>query len=183
MLVKVVDLITEDELIEAAWRLYEEAFQDLKSLAVQRHLMYRSEFDEVMRDSRVQKYLCYEDDGTLCGLSTYTNDLHAIPLIAPEYFEHHWPEAFAARKIWYIGFLAVHPDAQGRRAFAQLAEQMYMVAASQDGLVGLDLCTHNAEIRNMSRVLGLMGSRLGRSRFDRIDQQSFWLYRFGAAAA
>ncbi len=92
MLVKVVDLITEDELIEAAWRLYEEAFQDLKSLAVQRHLMYRSEFDEVMRDSRVQKYLCYEDDGTLCGLSTYTNDLHAIPLIAPEYFEHHWPE-------------------------------------------------------------------------------------------
>ena len=85
MLIKIVDLITEDELIESAWRLYEDAFQELKSLAVQRHLMYRSEFEEVMRDSRIQKYLCFSDDGeTLVGLSTYTNDLHAMPLIAPE---------------------------------------------------------------------------------------------------
>jgi hypothetical protein len=181
MLVKIVDQITDEQLIESAWQLYEEAFRELNALAVQRHLMYRSEFDEVMADPRVQKYLCLSDDGTLCGMSTYTNDLKAVPLIAPEYFEHHWPAYFAARKIWYIGFLAVHPDAQGRRVFAQLAEQMYMVAASQDGLVGLDLCNYNDEKRNMSRVLRIMARRLGRSRLERIDQQSYWLYRFGAA--
>ena len=182
MLVKVIETITDDDLVDTAWQLYEEAFRDLNSLAVQRHLMYRAEFEDVMRDPRVQKYLCLQDDGTLCGMSTYTNDLDAVPLIAPEYFARHWPAEFAARRIWYIGFLAVHPDAQGERAFALLAEQMYMVAANQDGLVGLDLCNYNDKVRHMSRVLRIMARRLGRSRLDLIDQQSFWLYRFGAAA-
>ncbi|HEU4347241.1 MAG TPA: hypothetical protein VFR35_05580, partial [Actinoplanes sp.] len=61
MLVKVIDQITGGELREALWKLYEEAFRELRSLAVQRHLMYRSEFDEVMNDCRVQKYLALED--------------------------------------------------------------------------------------------------------------------------
>jgi hypothetical protein len=34
--------------------------------------MYRGEFEYVMRDQRVQKYLCLDDDDILCGLSTYT---------------------------------------------------------------------------------------------------------------
>ena len=183
MLVKTVARITAPDQIDIAWQMYEQAFRDLNRMAVQRHLMHRSEFEEVMRDQRVTKYLCLEDDGTMLGMSTFTNDLDAVPLIAPEYFEYHWPDLYAAQKIWYIGFLAVHPDAQGRRAFAQLAEQMYLVAAAQDGLVGLDLCNHNNDVRHMSRVLRIMAQRLGRSSLDLIDQQSYWLYRFGAAAA
>lgn len=182
MLVKTVARVTDEGQIEVAWDLYEQAFRDLNRLAVQRHLMHRSEFEEVMLDQRVTKYLCLEDNDTLIGMSTFTNDLDAVPLIAPEYFEHHWPDLYAAHKIWYIGFLAVHPDAQGRRAFAQLSEQMYIVAAAQDGLVGLDLCNHNDDVRHMSRVLRIMARRLGRSRLDLIDQQSYWLYRFGTAA-
>lgn len=182
MLVKPIAQITDAGFIETAWHLYEEAFRDLNRLAVQRHLMHRSEFVEVMHDQRVTKYLCLEDDGTLLGMSTFTNDLDAVPLIAPEYFEHHWPELFAAGKIWYIGFLAVDPNAQGRQAFAQLAEQMYMVAAAQDGLVGLDLCNHNNDVRHMSRVLRIMARRLGKSSLELLDQQSYWLYRFGTAA-
>jgi hypothetical protein len=179
MLVKVVDQITDHELIEAAWRLYEDAFRELKSLAVQRHLMYRDEFDQVMDDSRIQKYLCLDDDGTLLGLSTYTNDLQAVPLIAPEYFERHWPDHYAANKIWYIGFVAVDPVAQGRRAFTNLVEQMYLVAANQNGLVGLDICSYNDDVRKMSKVFRSMVGRLSDNmRFDLIDQQSFWLYQF-----
>src|ERR1700753_3252601 len=107
MLVKVIDQITDDDLHEAVWKLYEDSFAELRSLAVQRHLMYRSEFDEVMRDTRIGKYLALDDDGTVCRIATYTNDLEAVPLIAPEYFERHYPEQYAAQKIWYIGFVAV----------------------------------------------------------------------------
>jgi len=177
MVIKILDKVHDGELLEDAWQLYADAFRELNSLAVQRHLMYRSEFDEVMRDQRVQKYLSLDDDGTLCGLSTYTNDLNAVPLIAPEYFERHWPDHFKARKIWYIGFVAVHPRA--RQAFAQLVEEMYLVAATQNGLVGLDICQYNDDMRNMSRVFRLMVRRLtANMRFQRIDQQSFWLYEF-----
>jgi len=183
MLVKVIDKITDEHLHETAWSLYQDAFQELDTLAVQRHLMRRSEFDEVMRDSRVDKYLALENDGALIGIATYTNDLEAVPLISPAYFARHWPEHYAAKKIWYIGFVAVSPQSQGREAFGQLVEQMYMVASTQNGLVGLDICSHNDDSRHMSRIFRIMVSRLSDNmRFSRIDQQSYWLYEFPTAA-
>jgi hypothetical protein len=185
MLIKVIDQITDEEMLDAAWGLYLEAFEELNSLAVQRHLMYRSEFEEVMRDTRVDKYLALENDGTLVGLSCYTNNLHAIPLIAPQYFERHYPEQYHAKRIWYIVFVAVKPEAQGRDAFAQMSEQMYLVAATQNGLVGLDVCSYNDDVRHMSRVFRLLIGRLCNFNmtFKQIDQQSFWLYNFPAVGA
>jgi hypothetical protein len=184
MLIKIVDMVIEDDLQESAWRLYEEAFQRLRSLAVQRHLMYRAEFDDVMRDSRIQKYLCFSDDGeTLLGLSTYTNDLFAMPLIAPEYFERRWPEQYRQGKIWYCGFVAVGSAKPSRSAFAELVEAMYRMAANQDGIIALDFCRYNDQLRNMSRVIQLMLHRLsGGVQAECMDQQSFWVYEFPAAA-
>ena len=106
MEITIVDQVSDDETHKAAWELYEGAFGELRSLAVQRHLMYQSEFDDVLLDSRIQKYLCLDDDGRLCGLSTYTNDLFAMPLIAPEYFARRWPELYHENKVWYCGFVA-----------------------------------------------------------------------------
>jgi hypothetical protein len=183
MLIKVIDQIIDETLHDEVWTLYQDAFNELNTMAVQRHMMFRSEFDEVMGDCRVDKYLALDDDGTVLGIATYTNDLDAVPLIAPAYFEHHWPEHYAARKIWYIGFVAVSPQAQGREAFAQLVEQMYVVAATQNGLVGLDICTYNDDVRRMSKIFRLMISRVADNmRFNRIDQQSYWLYEFPTAA-
>jgi hypothetical protein len=73
---------------------------------------------------------------------------------------------------------------QGRRhAFAELVEEMYLVAATQNGLVGLDVCKYNDDVRNMTRIFRMMVSRLSDNmRFERIDQQSYWLYEFPSAA-
>jgi hypothetical protein len=60
---------------------------------------------------------------------------------------------------------------------------MYLVASAQNGLVGLDICTYNDDIRHMSRVFRLMVRRLtANMKFSRIDQQSYWLYEFPTAA-
>jgi hypothetical protein len=183
MVIKIVDQVGDGELLESAWDLYEDAFRELNALAVQRHLMYRSEFDDVMRDTRVQKYLCVDDDSSLSGLATYTNDLRAVPLIAPEYFARRWPELYRQRKIWYCGFVAVTPGGRGNRSFAQLVEAMYTDAADHNGIIGLDLCQFNAERRNMSRVIRIMLDRLsGAVRAERMDQQSYWIYEFPSAA-
>jgi ribosomal protein S18 acetylase RimI-like enzyme len=181
MVIKIVDQINDNEMLESAWRLYVEAFRELNTLAVQRHLMYRSEFDEVMSDQRVQKYLCLDDAGNLAGMSTFTNVLQAVPLISPEYFARHWPDHYAAHRIWYVGFVAVHPQAQGRHMFAELLEEMYVVASAQNGLVGIDICTYNDNVRHMSHIFRAMVERLDSNmRFERIDQQSYWLYEFPA---
>jgi hypothetical protein len=181
MNVKVVDEVHET-LLEDAWTLYNEAFRELNALAVQRHLMYRSEFDEVMRDQRVQKYLCVDDDDTLCGLSTYTNDLAAMPLISPQYFERRWPQHFAERRIWYCGFVAVDPKGRAANTFGELVRAMYLLAATQNGIIALDMCRRNDQFRRLSRVVPLMLHRLsGEVRTERMDEQSYWLYEFPAA--
>jgi hypothetical protein len=181
MNVKVVDELHES-LIEEAWTLYHEAFRELNALAVQRHLMYRDEFETVMRDQRVQKYLCLDDDDALCGLSTYTNDLHAMPLISPQYFQRRWPQQYAERRIWYCGFVAVARKGRPANAFAQLVETMYLVAATQNGIIALDMCRFNDQDRRLSKIIPLMLHRLsGDVRTERMDEQSYWLYEFGAA--
>ena len=182
MTIKVVtelDPATEEE----AWTLYYTAFQGLNAYAVQRHLMYRTEFADVMGDTRVQKYLCLDDNGALCGLSTYSNDLDAVPLISPPYFQRRWPDLYAARRIWYCGFVAVHPDAHGSAVFGELVEAMYLVAATQSGIIALDMCRYNDASRRLSRVIPLMLHRLsGQVRTERMDEQSYWLYEFPAGS-
>ena len=46
------------------WGLYQRAFDDLRVLAVQRHIMVREEFDTVMADDRVDKYVLTDADDT-----------------------------------------------------------------------------------------------------------------------
>ena len=181
MIVKVLDELHET-LIDDAWSLYHGAFEELNAYAVQRHLMYRGEFDDVMRDRRVQKYLCFAADDTLCGLSTYTNDLESMPLISPQYFARRWPQHYAERRIWYCGFVAVHPNGRAANAFADLVEAMYSVARTQNGIIALDMCRFNDGVRRLSRVVPLMLHRLsGEVRTERMDEQSYWLYEFPAA--
>lgn len=180
----VVRDVLDGDLLEAAWHLYHEAFRDLNALAVQRHLMYRNEFDEVMADHRIRKYLCLDGDGRVYGLSTYTNDLWAVPLISPEYFERRWPQHYAEHRIWYCGFVAVDRTQGHNTVFADLVEAMYLDARTMNGLICLDFCRFNDKDHHMGRVVCLMLDRLsGEVRAERIDEQNFWLYEFPAAAA
>ncbi len=182
MNVKVVEELHES-FIEDAWALYHEAFRELSAYAVQRHLMYRDEFNAVMRDIRVQKYLCLDDNGALCGLGTYTNDLDAVPLISPQYFRRRWPEHYAERRIWYIGFVAVNAKGRAMNGLTEMVEAMYLIAAAQNGIVGLDVCRYNGEERRMGRSMGLLVRRLSSTaRVERADEQSYWLYEFPTAA-
>jgi hypothetical protein len=182
MNVKIVDQV-QGGLRDEAWTLYSEAFAELNALAVQRHLMYREEFDDVMADPRVQKYLCLDDDDTVRGLSIYTNDLDSVPLISPPYFERRWPQHYAEKRIWYCGFVATQGDGRAATAFGELVAAMYFTAAGQNGLIALDFCHRTDEVRHMSRVVRLMLHRLsGDVKAQRIDEQQYWLYEFPSVA-
>jgi len=59
---------------------------------------------------------------------------------------------------------------------------MYLVAAAQNGIIGLDFCRFNDESHHMGRVVRIMLHRLsGGVRAERMDEQNFWLYEFPAA--
>jgi hypothetical protein len=182
MRVEVVKAV-RDALLESVWALYREAFDELRTTAVQRHLMYRSEFDDVMADTRVDKYIELDDADRPHGLATFTNRLESMPLISLDYFQHRWPVAFGELRIWYVGFVAVHPTARATGVFERLVEAMCRAAVVGRGMIAMDICRRNEELYGLPNAVHALLDRFsGGARGIRMDEQTYWLYEFPATA-
>lgn len=178
-------LATHDALDAAVgaqgWRLYESAFEELRTRAVQRHLMTRAEFDGVMADPRVTKYVVRDRDrgGRMSGLATMTNHLDAMPLISPDFFAHRWPERYRQRRIWYVGFVAVDPDYQGTGVFAEVVGAMCGLVAASGGVAALDVCRRADEVYGLPAAIARLNDTFADGgRHERLDEQSYWAYVF-----
>jgi hypothetical protein len=120
--------------------------------------MYPDEFDTVMADERVSKFLVYDAEGVLAGMGTMTNVLEAMPLVSPDYFEQRWPTPYAEGRVYYIGFVGVHPNAHGSGVFAEIVRDMTEVVAAVDGLAVLDFCRHTHDRLQLPRAIGALVS-------------------------
>jgi hypothetical protein len=180
----VVEEVVAAGLADVTWKLYNEAFDELRSTAVQRHVMLREEFENVMADARVAKYFCLDtaSDDRMCAAGTITNDLDAMPLISPDYFRRRWPLHYAQGRIWYIGFVAVHPEYRRSAAFARVVEQMCDVVSARNGVAALDVCRRNEELYRLPQAIHrLLFGYTGSVHSERMDEQSYWCYEFPAA--
>ncbi|MDG4824138.1 hypothetical protein O7635_19990 [Asanoa sp. WMMD1127] len=167
---------------EEAWQLYQTAFEELRYAAVQRHLMHRAEFDEVMSDDRVEKYVAVAEDGTLAGLSTFTNDLDAMPLISPDYFAHRWPGHYAERRIWYLGFFAIADPHRRSGVFEAVIEMMWRHVRANAGIAALDICASN-EARHLNDAITRTLTALTPDVVaTRLDTQAFWSWELPVAS-
>ncbi|MFN0283760.1 MAG: hypothetical protein ACKVZ6_17540 [Kineosporiaceae bacterium] len=168
--------------LEGCWDLYHRAFEGLRSQAVQRHLMYRDEFDDVMADKRVAKLVVTDRSGgveRLAAVATFTNHLDAVPLVSPEYFRARWPELYDAGLIWYVGFLAIDPDYWRTSASALLVRTICSAPAASGGIVGVDICEFNESTQRMSTGLLRLGRAVStETTLHRLDAQVFWAYEF-----
>jgi ribosomal protein S18 acetylase RimI-like enzyme len=187
-LMKVVERdLVESDLGERLWSMYVEAFEPLSAAAVQRHLMVRWEFDEMLADARVTKILVFDDEASLstdpvAGMATVTNDLCAVPLISPDYFRARWPRLFTEKRIWYVSFLAVAPDYHGTRVASLLVEPICERAGAEGGLVGVDICAQNeALMRLPTLLLRLARTYVPSTALLRLDAQTYWAFDFPAA--
>ena len=174
----------DSDLREEAWKLYLQSFDDLRHRAVQRHVMYSDEFDAVMVDERVDKYLLSGEDGSLVALSTMTSQLRSMPLISPEYFAHRWPDRYRAGLIFYIGFLAVHPDSHGTGVFGELVRAMTAPVASVEGLAVIDVCSYNKDRLHLPRAIRWLATTWASSvEMADLDAQTFVGYDFARVPA
>jgi ribosomal protein S18 acetylase RimI-like enzyme len=178
-----IEKLVPPEVADTMWRLYNDAFDELRATAVQRHVMVREEFDDVMRDPRVMKY-CGVDanrSGRMCALATFTNQLDAMPLISPDFFRRRWPAHFAEGRIWYIGFVAVHPDYRGTGVFDRVVEEMCRVVSAEHGVAAMDICRRNEEVYRLPQAIHrLLQEYSGNVHSQRFDAQSYWCYEFPA---
>lgn len=176
----VVRTVPQD-LADPLWELHERAFTELQTQAAQAHQLDRCSFESVLDDKRVIKYLVLDDahDGRPCGISTLTNNLDAVPLISPQYYEQRWPDYYRRQLIWYVGFLAVDPDYQRSGAVAQLISAMCEAAAGTGGIIAADICEYNeATLRLPIAIARLARNYAPGVTPQRLDAQVYWAFEF-----
>jgi hypothetical protein len=163
---------------ETAWALYSKAFDELRTEAVQRHLMYRDEFDLLMADVRVLKFRPVDDadPDRVLALSTFTNDLTAVPLISPDYFRHRWPDLFDQRRIWYNPFFAIDPEHRSSGIFEQVIATMWDRVLDSNGIAALDVCRRNDMIGLTAAITNTVRAITPTARATALDAQTYWLF-------
>lgn len=163
----------DDYRADEAWHCYYDAFGALEALAVQQHVMTRRQFNEQMADQRVDKILALDEDGDMSGVATMTNDLFAVPLISPRWFEVNYRRAFAAKAIWYVPFIAIPRSDEG--AFTAIIEHVHGVAARAEGMVIFDACNYNLDQLGFARAIEAWTIRLsgGRASAFILDAQRY----------
>jgi len=183
-----MDLVTKSVVdgpeAEACWSFYDRAFEGLRIRAAQRHAMTSDEFGDQMVDGRVAKYIVHspEKAGKPVGMATMTNDLKAVPLISPEFYEARWPQFYAQQQIWYVGFLAVDPDYHGTGVLAQLIGSLTSVVPAKGGIMCVDICSFNEEELKLPDTILRLGRTFSRHlERHRLDTQVFWGYEFASS--
>ena len=181
---KIEQLATVDlDLRTAAWHFYQDVFVDVNTLAANRHMMTADEFDHVMADERVQKWVARNDAGDIIGMATITNDLDAWPLVSPAFFAKHYPEQYARRAVWYIGFVGCNAEGTRAHAFRDLIALMQPQVEASDGLFVQDFCTYNVGVRRLPDATRAILRRINPTvEFARIDAQEFWAGKFASRA-
>ncbi len=173
-------VLADDELAEA-WDFYQERFTAIDGDTPQRHLMTYEEFVDIcigVEAMKIEKWRVFDDDGRLLGLATYTNDLHAWPLVSWRFFQRRWPVHFAEGRIWYCGFVAVADNAPPR-TFAAFIEQMYEHANTTRGLIAIDYATVRDGLAGaVARRLTALARDRGHEPFEAVQRgsQHYWTY-------
>lgn len=173
----VVEQVVVDDLRERAWDAYQDAFAELRSAAIQRHVMTRAEFDDVMADERVSVYLAQQPDGVIVAIATLASDLAAMPLVSPEFFAARWPEHYAADRCWYIGLVGVRPQAQGGGAFELIVSTVAATLGPSGGVLVLDVPQRNMEGFHVPRAVKRIADAVVPDvSCEMVDAQGYWAY-------
>jgi hypothetical protein len=178
--VTVVQDIPSDR-IDAFYGFYRAAFAPLQTRAAARHVLTRDEFNEEMRDRRIDKYVAWDGD-TAVGLTTMTNDLASVLWIEPAFYVARHPEHAARRTLFYLGYILVDPSpgVSTFRAFRLMAETLLQRVADAGGVLAFDVSRYNddGEVGPMiARLLRGFGTEA-----EAVDVQTYYTAVLGAAS-
>lgn len=165
-------------LLSATWEMYTEAFEPMRTKAAQSHVMRYEDFRDLMGDERVDKVLVQSTDVTRTplGLACVTNDLAALSLIEPRYFEARHPELYAANHVWYVAFVCVRqvgirPPAD---TFGRIINRMAEPIRPVQGVCYMDYARCNVENGLALKARKLLGSNCAMERADAQETWGYW---------
>jgi hypothetical protein len=129
--------VTNPEIREKIWRLYELAFRRLQDEAVSRELLFRDEFDAMLDEPRNRLWVLWHDSEPIAATMIAT-EIGSTRYLSPEYFQRHYPEHALRGVVHYILWTAVHPAHMAKGALVRLARDTFAVEAEEGSLLIFD---------------------------------------------
>lgn len=166
-----------DAAIAAFYPLYVAAFEPVSTRAAARHLLAAEHFEAEMVDERIDKYVLWDDDTPL-ALTTLSTDLDAVAWISPEYFAARYPEQYARRAIFYLGYTLVEPERAEQGMFHLMIDAIERRCAEARGVFAFDVCAYN-DAHSVGRRIRRLGETDGWS-LAAIDVQTYYAATFDA---
>jgi hypothetical protein len=129
--------VTNIELREKIWRLYDLAFRPITEAAVSREMLYRHEFDALISDPLNRLWVLWNDDQPIAA-TVITTDISTTRYLSLQYFETHYPDHVLRNAVHYVLFVIVHPAQVAKGALVRLARESFGLEAEEGALVIFD---------------------------------------------
>jgi len=135
--------ISDAELSDRLWELYDLAYDHIAAQDVTRETLFRHEFNEVLADSTYAKTVVHRPSGDVIAFSVIATDIAVTRYLSVPYFRRRFPEKMAGGKVHYVMWVVVHPDYQTGRAASELAKSGLVPEADEGALLVFDLPESN----------------------------------------
>ena len=123
--------ISDASLTERLWVLYSRAYLRTARETPTHEMLDRGEFREQLASS-VNRVWVVWDDGMPVGMALVSTDIRATRWLSETYFEHHFPDRYAAGKVHYVVWVVVDRAYGTGGAITMLARHA-LAAESRDG--------------------------------------------------
>jgi hypothetical protein len=163
---------------ESLYRLYRRAFEPLASRAAARQVLSQNEFLTQLADHRIDKYVAWEGDSEPIGIVTVTKDLEAVPWISPEFYATRFPEQWARKAVYYLGFTLVRPATRRTSFLDTIVRLSVEPLVAEKAVIAYDVCSYNNDVLGFyNRVAGML-KEISNSQPEALDSQIYYGVNF-----
>src|SRR5215212_5224947 len=163
---------------QTLYSLYRQAFEPLKAKAVARQVLTGDEFFGQMRDDRIDKYVAWEPHGEPIGLITLTRHLEAVPWVSPEYFEARFPEQWARKAVYYLGYLLARPVTRRTRFLETICKVSVEPLVAERAVIAYDVCSYNNDMLDLAERISRLAPQFAGSHVHKLDAQVYYAVTF-----
>jgi hypothetical protein len=172
--------VSNPELRDKIWRLYELAFRPITETAVSREMLYRHEFDALISDPLNRLWVLWNDDLPVAA-TMITTDISTTRYLSRNYFEQHYPDHVLRNALHYVLFVVVHPAHVAKGALVRLARESFGLEADEGALVIFDapLVNQPGERGGMAELVGRLATMVSSgAETQQIEVQRYYAIDF-----
>ncbi|MFN6118332.1 MAG: hypothetical protein ACK5CE_01645 [Actinomycetes bacterium] len=176
--------VTDPQLRERLWRLYELAFRPISELAVCREMMHRHEFEQLVADPVNRTWVLWHDDAPV-AMTVITTDINTTQYLSKQFFERTYPDHVLRNAVHYVLFVVVHPVYEAKGALVKLSRESFGLEADEGNLVVFDtpLVNQPSERGGMAELVGRLAQMVSPGVEARqVDVQRFYAIDFEQGA-